>query len=59
MILQLGVSDKNDNFGHLRAAVCKCRPGVGKIKISKNPKKNSVDYPRYLSNENINFTFIG
>ena len=24
---------------HLRAAVCKYRPGVGKIKISKNPKK--------------------
>ena len=23
----------------LRAAVCKYRPGVGKIKISKNPKK--------------------
>ena len=43
---------------NLRAAVCKYRPGVGKIKISKNPKKNSVDYPRYLSNENINFTFI-
>ena len=23
----------------LRAAVCKYRPGVGKMKISKNPKK--------------------
>ena len=38
---------------NLRAAVCKYRPGVGKIKILTNPKKNSVDYPRCLSNENI------
>ena len=27
------------NLEPLRAAVCKYRPGVGKIKISKNPKK--------------------
>ena len=26
-------------FNNLREAVCKYRPGVGKIKISKNPKK--------------------
>ena len=25
--------------GHLRVAVCKYRPGVGKIKILKNPQK--------------------
>ena len=27
------------SFKDLRADVCKYRPGVGKIKISKNPKK--------------------
>ena len=36
-------SEKYRQFGFslkfLRAAVCKYRPGVGKIKISKNPKK--------------------
>ena len=31
----------------------------GKNKNFEKSKKNSVDYPRYLSNENINFTFIG
>ena len=46
-------------FYSLRADVCKYRPGVGIIKILKNPKKNSVDYPRYSINENINFSFIG
>ena len=43
----------------LRADVCKYRPEAGKIKFVKNPPKNYVDSPRYSSNENINFSFIG
>ena len=43
----------------LRADVCKYRPEVGKIKFLKNPPENYVDYPRYFSYENINFSFIG
>ena len=42
----------------LRAHVCKYRPEVGKMKCLKNPKK-SVDYSRYSSNQNMNFSFIG
>ena len=34
-----GRKDCTEYLGVLRAAVCKYRPGVGKIKISKNLKK--------------------
>ena len=43
----------------LRSDVCKYRPEVGKMNCLKNSKKNYVDYPRYSSNENINFSSIG
>ena len=43
----------------LRADVCKYRPEVEKIKFLENPPQNYVDYPRYSSYENINFSFIG
>ena len=43
----------------LRADLCKYRPEVGKIKFLKNPKKKCVHCPRYSSDENINFSFIG
>ena len=42
----------------LRADVCKYRPEVGKMKCLKTPKK-SVDYSRYSSIQNMNFSFIG
>ena len=43
--------------GQLRADVCKYRPKIGKKKLKKI-SKNNVDYPRYSSNEHINFRFI-
>ena len=46
-------------IGRLRVNVSKYRPGMGKMNFLKNPKKSSVDYPRYSSDENINFSFIG
>ena len=46
-------------YRYLRADVCKYRPRVGNIKILKKSQKNSVDFPRYSINENINFSFIG
>ena len=43
----------------LRADVWKYRPEVEKNKIFEKSPKNYVDSPRYSSNENINFSFIG
>ena len=43
----------------LRADVGNYQPEVGKTKFLKKPPKNYVDSPRYSSNENINFNFIG
>ena len=37
--LQLGVGKMYNFYSHLRAGFCKYRPGVGIIKILKNPKK--------------------
>ena len=42
----------------LRADVCKYRPEVGNINFWKF-QINYVDYPRYSSNENTTFSFIG
>ena len=43
----------------LRGDVCKYRPEVGKKIFFEKSQENYVDYPRYSSYENMNFSFIG
>ena len=49
----------NDPLKFLRVDVCKYRPEVGKMKFLEKSQKNYVDYPRYSTNEDENFSFIG